>query len=482
MDFRPILYVMGMLLSLLAIGMTVPMFVDLYFNHDDWKVFFFSICICTFFGGALILSNAGSTDEHLNIRQAFILTASGWIVMSLFGALPMWHSAMDLSFTDAVFEATSAITTTGSTVIVGLDNAPPGILLWRSILMAFGGVGFIVMALTILPFLKVGGMQLFQTESSDKSEKALPRIRQNAMAIGYIYIFLVTWATMTYWFCGMSGFDAINHAISSISTGGLSTHDASFAYFKNPILEWTATFFMILGALPFVLFIRMGKGEWKNVLKNSQAHTFLKFLVVVILLFSAWLMIEHNRSFADALRVVSFNVVSIVTTTGFMSEDYNLWGPFAIGVFFMLTFVGGCTGSTSGGTKIMRFQILWAVFRRQMFRLVHPHGVFPITYEGRRINEDILFSVIAFMIAILMAFTVISLSLGLIGLDFITSVSGAAAVLGNVGPGLGPIIGPAGNFAPLPDSAKWVLAFGMLLGRLEYLTLMVLLSPYLWRR
>lgn len=482
MDFRPILYVMGMLLCLLAAGMALPMLVDLYYHHDDWQVFFFSICICLFFGGALVLSNNGATEKSLNIKQAFVLTASGWIVMAIFGALPMWHSAMDLSFTDAVFEATSAITTTGSTVIVGLDHAPPGILLWRSILMAFGGVGFIVMALTILPFLKVGGMQLFQTESSDKSDKALPRIRQNAMAIGYVYLFLVTWATITFWFFGMSGFDAINHAIGSISTGGLSTHDASFSYFKNPTLEWAGTFFMLLGALPFVLYIRMGKGEWKSALNNAQVKSFLKFLSVTILIFSFWLMIVHDRAFLDALRVISFNVVSVVTTTGYMSEDYNVWGPFALGVFFLLTFIGGCTGSTSGGTKIMRFEILWAVFKRQMFRLIHPHGVLPIIYEGRRVTEDILFSVIAFMIALVISFAFISLSLGFIGLDFLTSVSGAATSLGNVGPGLGDIIGPAGNFAPLPDSAKWILSLGMLLGRLEYVTLMVLLSPHLWRR
>ncbi len=482
MDFRPILYVMGMLLSLLAIGMTVPMFVDLYFEHDDWKVFFFSICICTFFGGTLILSNAGSTDEHLNIRQAFVLTASGWIVMAVFGALPLWHSGNDLSFADAIFESTSAITTTGSTVMVGLDSAPPGILLWRSILQAFGGVGFIVMALTILPFLKVGGMQLFQTESSDKSDKALPRIRQNAMAIGYIYIFLVTWATITYWFCGMSGFDAINHAMTSIATGGLSTHDASFAYFKNPMLEWAATFFMVLGALPFVLYIRMGKGEWKTVFKNSQVRAFLKFLAASIGLLTLWLMLSHDRPFFDALRAVSFNVVSVVTTTGYMSEDYSLWGPFALTMFFVLTFVGGCTGSTSGGTKIMRFQIMWAIFKRQIFRLVHPHGVFPITYEGRRVNEEIMFSVIVYVISLFMSIAVLSMLLGLIGVDLVTSITGAATAIMNVGPGLGHIIGPAGNFATLPDAAKWILSFGMLLGRLELLTLLVLFSPYLWRR
>lgn len=482
MDFRPILYVMGMLLCLLAIGMVAPMLVDLYYAHDDWQVFFFSICICAFFGGTLILSNAGCTEASINIRQAFVLTAVGWGVMSLFGALPLWRSGTDLNFASAVFEATSAVTTTGSTVITGLDNAPPGILLWRSILQAFGGVGFIVMALTILPFLKVGGMQLFQTESSDKSDKALPRIRQNAMAIGYIYLLLVAWCTLTYWFCGMSGFDAINHAMTTISTAGLSTHDASFAYFKNPMLEWAGTLFMILGALPFVLYIRMGKGEWKAVLCNSQVRAFLKFLAAAIFLMTFWMMLAHDRSFFDSLRAVSFNVVSIVTTTGYMSEDYSLWGPFALVAFFALTFVGGCTGSTSGGTKIMRFQVLWSLFKRQMFRLVHPHGVFPITYEGRRVSEDVMFSVIVYVITLFVSIAVFSLLLGLLGLDLVTSISGAAASIMNVGPGLGHVVGPAGSFAGLPDAAKWILSIGMLMGRLELLTLLVLFSPYLWRR
>lgn len=482
MDFRPILYVMGMLLSLLAIGMVIPMLTDLYYDHEDWQIFFLNICICTFFGGILILTNAGCTSESLNIKQAFVLTAMGWVVMSLFGALPFWHSGIDLSFADAVFESTSSITTTGGTVIVGLDNMPPGILLWRSILQAFGGVGFIVMALTILPFLKVGGMQLFQTESSDKSDKALPRIRQNALAIGYIYVFLVAWCTATYWLCGMSGFDAINHAITSISTGGLSTHDLSFAYFKNPSLEWAATFFMILGALPFVLFIRMSKGEWRAVLTNSQVRAFLKFLALTIIALTFWLMEAHDRTFSDALRTVSFNVVSVVSTTGYMSEDYSLWGPFAVIAFFILTFVGGCTGSTGGGVKIMRFQIMWAVFKRQMFKLVHPHGVMPIIYDGRRVSEDILLSVIVYVVSMLMSIVVLSMILGFFGLDLITAFSGATTSVMNVGPGLGHIIGPAGNYAPLPDGAKWVMSFGMLLGRLELMTLLVLLSPYLWRR
>jgi len=482
MDFRPILYVMGMLLCVLATGMAIPMLVDLYYDHQDWQIFLFSILICTFFGGTLVLSNSGSTSQALNIRQAFVLTAMGWLVMSIFGALPLWHSAMDLSFTDAVFESVSAVTTTGSTVMVGLDNAPPGILLWRSILQAFGGVGFIVMALTILPFLKVGGMQLFQTESSDKSDKALPRIRQNAMAIGYVYLFLVTWCALTYWFCGMSGFDAFNHAMTSISTAGLSTHDTSFAYFKNPSLEWAATFFMIMGALPFVLFIRMGKGEWKSVFRNSQVRAFLKFLTFTIILMTFWLTIEHDRPIIDALRAVSFNVVSVVTTTGYMSEDYSLWGPFSVAAFFVLTFVGGCTGSTGGGTKIMRFQIMWAVFKRQMFRLVHPHGVFPITYEGCSVNEEVLFSVIVYMVSLFLSLALLSIALSITGVDFITSITGAATSLMNVGPGLGPIIGPAGNYAPLPDAAKWLLSFGMLLGRLELVTLLILFSPYLWRR
>lgn len=482
MDFRPILYVMGILLCMLALGMIPPMLVDLYYAHEDWRVFLFSICICTFFGGTLVLTNTGCTEDSINIRQAFVLTAMGWAVMSLFGALPIWRSGTNMDFAAAVFEATSAVTTTGSTVMVGLDIAPPGILLWRSILQAFGGVGFIVMALTILPFLKVGGMQLFQTESSDKSDKALPRIRQNAMAIGYIYLILVAWCTLTYWFLGMSGFDAINHAMTTISTAGLSTHDASFAFFKNPLLEWAGAFFMILGALPFVLYIRMGRGEWRAVLRNSQVRAFLKFLAVAILVLTLWLTLIHDRAFFDALRSVTFNVVSIVTTTGYMSEDYSKWGPFAVIAFFVLTFVGGCTGSTAGGTKIMRFQILWSIFKRQMFRLVHPHGVFPVTYENRRVSEDVMFSVIVYMISLFLSIAAFSLMLGLLGIDLVTSITGAAASIMNVGPGMGDIIGPSGNFASLPDAAQWILSIGMLMGRLELLTLLVLLSPYLWRR
>ena len=483
MDFRPILYVTGALLCILALGMTVPMLVDMAFHHDDWKVFFICIATTAFFGGCLVLTNASNVTFEMNIRQAFFLTTLSWVVMAAFGALPLWLSNQSINFTDAFFESMSGITTTGATVLIGLDEMPPGVLLWRSILNWLGGIGFILMAILILPFLKVGGMQLFRTESSDKSEKALPRLQHIGVLTGSAYLILTCLCAISYWVAGMSGFDAINHAMATIATGGISTHDASLGYFNHmPYILVVSGVFMILGSLPFVFYIRGMSGDFIALLRNTQVRAFLMTLLIAIAVLSTWLIFNRVLPVEEAILHSAFNVISIVTTTGFASADYMKWGAFPIAVIFFLSFIGGCTGSTTGGIKIMRFQIMGQVISRHLKKLATPNAVMPLRYENHTIGDDVAFSVMVFLFTFLLCVTGLTMALGFTGLDLITSVTGATAALTNVGPGLGEVIGPAGNYIAFPDPAKWLMSLGMLMGRLEIFTVVVLLTPHFWRR
>ncbi len=484
MDLRPIFYVVGALLCILAISMSVPMFVDMMHNHPDWKVFLLCMSITAFFGGTTVLTNASDKPFQLTIKQTFLLTAISWFALAGFGALPFWlASETDIGFTDAFFESVSGITTTGATVLTGLDTMPPGILMWRCMLNALGGIGFIVAAMAVLPFLRVGGMQLYRTESSDKSDKVLPRMQKVATAIAYIYFGLIAICALCYWMAGMSGFDAITHAMSSVATGGFANYDSSFgAFLEHPHILWIAMIFMILGGLPFVLYIKVLGGNFNALIRNTQVRTFLGLLGGSILISTLWLSMKGVLPFGEALLQSAFNIVSVVTTTGYASADYMQWGPFFVVFFFILTFFGGCTGSTSGGVKIMRYQVMALILGRHFQKLQQPNAIIALHYDGRTLSDDVPYSVMVFIFGFLGAFIVLALALSMCGLDFITSISGAATALTNVGPGLGPVIGPAGNFSTLPDPAKWLISGGMLLGRLELFTLLVLVMPSFWRK
>ncbi len=412
----------------------------------------------------------------LNRLHTFILTTSIWMVAALAGALPLF--LWSLPPVDAFFEAMSGITTTGSTVMSGLDSTPRGILLWRALLQGVGGVGFIVTGIALLPILKVGGMQLFRTESSDRGEKELRNAAQFASATLVVYLGLIVICAIVYIAGGMNFFDAITHAMTTLSTGGYSNYDASFGHFQSSFLQWSATFFMLLGALPFAWYIRaMYRGQFAS----EQVSRMIVGLAVVILGLSIWLVVALDVRFADALRLVAFNVISVVTTTGFATTDYTVWGPFAVASFFVLTAVGGCTGSTAGGVKAMRWIVLYRSVRAQIRQVYAPHGIFTTKYEGRVIDDDVASGVIAFFTLYLATFAVMATALGMVGMDFLSAVSGALTALSNVGPGVGQTIGPAGNFSSLSDDAKVILSFGMYLGRLEMLTVFVLFTRTFWR-
>lgn len=480
MDFRPVFYVNGILLLILSVGMFVPMLTDIYFESLDWKVFFVSILITSFFGGSLVLSNSGQ-ELDINIRQAFLITIASWLTTAAFGAIPLYLSRINLSITDAFFESMSGITTTGATILTDIEDAPPGILMWRGILQWFGGIGFIVMAMSILPLLKVGGMRLFRTESSE-SEKALPRAAQLASSIGSTYVGLTLLCLLSYMFAGQNIFDASIHAMTTLSTGGFSTYNASFAAFDTIWSEITAIVFMTLGGLPFILYIKAAKGNFTPLFKDTQVRWFLGIVLSVSFVLAFFLVKTQQMSPLQAIVKSLFNVISIVTTTGFVSSDYALWGTFAFSVFFFLTFIGACAGSTAGGIKIFRAQVLFAITKVQTKKLLHPNGVFLPHYNGRPIPKDVTMSVMGFFFIFVFICSISTILLTVTGLDFLTAVTAAGTALANVGPGFGEIIGPTGNFAPLPAASKWILSFLMLLGRLEIYTALVLLSPHFWQR
>lgn len=478
-NLRPILQVNGVLLAILAAAMLVPAFIGFILGNPDWKVFLFSAFVTAFVGSGLFITNRGNSGE-LNLRQAFIFTASTWAIMPVFAALPLYYSDFGLSFADAYFEAVSGITTTGSTVIVALNTATPELLLWRAILQWLGGIGIIVFAIAVLPMLRIGGMQLFRNESSEK-EKILPRAAQIAKALASVYGLFTLICAIVLWMCGMTGFDAICHAMSTIATAGFSTYDASIGHFQNPKIEYAMTFFMLGSALPFLLYYQMLRGKPEDMWRNTQVRFFLSVVAFSISVMTVWLMFKHPMNLEEAFRLAAFNVSSIVTTTGYASADYTLWGSFAVVFLFLLGVMGGCSGSSTGGIKVFRYQVLFETAKAQMHQLLHPHGVFLPKYNHKPIPDSVSASVMTFFILFAFMFTVTAALLSLMGLDYITSLSAAATTLANVGPGLGPIIGPSGTFAPLPDGAKYLLCFTMIAGRLELFTVLVLFSPGFWR-
>ena len=481
MILSPVLNILGLLTTILGAAMLIPMCVDLYFGSSDWQVFALSALLTAFVGVSVWLATSQRDAFDLGLRQAFLLTNGSWISIGIFGALPFIFSELQLSVTDAVFESVSGITTTGSTVLQDIEMASPGILIWRALLQWLGGVGIIVMAMAVLPMLSVGGMQLFRTESYDTADKVVPRATQLAGGIGLVYAGLTaSWAIMLS-FAGMSNFDAIAHAMTTIATGGYSTRTASIAAFESVAIEWIIIFGMIVGSLPFAHYLAIVRGGWRPLLQDPQVRWFLALLASVVLVL-IWFLSSDGMPVAAAIRQASFNAVSIMTGTGYGSANFSAWGGFASTLLLITMFIGGCGGSTTCGIKMFRLQVLATTARVQIGRLLRPHAVILAYYNRRPVANEVMDSVMGFFYLYIICFVVLAILLGALGLDFITALSGAATSISNVGPGLGNLIGAEGNFSALPDMAKWIMAFGMLLGRLELFTVLVMLNPGFWRR
>ncbi len=477
----PTLLILGAILNILALFMLVPLALSIAYDSDNQVAFFSSATVTSLVGIVFLLIGKKYHFDFMQPRQVFLITTCAWTGVSLFSALPFLFISNPLSLADAVFEAVSGVTTTGSTVIVGLDALPKDILLWRSILNWIGGVGIIGMAIAVLPFLRVGGMRLFKTESSDWSDKAMPRAQSLMAMIIYSYLALSVACCLAFWLAGMDLFNAINHAMASVSTGGFSTSDSSFAQFDSLLIHWIAIVFMLAGAIPFVLFVRLLVNKKFLIFNDTQVRGLMLIVAITTAALSIQLIVSDQMDPVRAVTMACFNLVSVITTTGFASGDYQLWGSLALIVFFFVTFVGGCSGSTTGGIKVFRLQIFAGLVKEQIITAVHPRAVISRRYNNRLISSEIIASSISYMFLMTSCLVIIAVILALTGLDLVTSFTGAATAVMNVGPGLGPVIGPAGNFAPLSDIAKWALSAGMLLGRLEFLTIIVLFSPAFWR-
>jgi trk system potassium uptake protein TrkH len=479
-NYKTVFFVLGILLIILGFFMTVPIVVQVIYDDEFDGTFIYSFIVTIFIGILFLLSNLDQ-DKKLNLQQAFLLTSLSWIGIATFGSLPFIFSSLELTFSDAFFESMSGITTTGSTVIGDLNNAPKAILIWRSTLQWLGGIGIVVMAITVLPLLNVGGMQLFKLESGDTTEKILPKTREIAFKIISIYFFLSSVCAVFYFFAGMNVFDSIAHAMTTIATGGFSTYSESIGYFQNPKIEIVSIIFIILGSIPFIAYLKYLSGNKKIFFQDIQIKGLIYICLISTIIIALNLFIKEQGNFFSNLRISAFNVVSILSGTGYVTTDFNLWGNFSLVFFLLLMFIGGCAGSTTCGIKIFRIQILWLFIINEIKKSIYPRGVFPLSYNKEKISKRFMSSIISFIFLYFLIFFLVAMLLSFTGLDFITSFSGAATAISNVGPGLGEMIGPSGNFRELSNFAKWTLSFAMLLGRLEIFTLLVLLFPGFWK-
>jgi trk system potassium uptake protein TrkH len=465
---------------MLSILMVIPAVTDILAGNTEWTSFFIAAFLTAFVGICLVLTNQGDVSR-INIKQTFLLATSTLLSIAFFGSLPFWFSELNLSFTDSFFESMSGITTTGSTILVGLDDLPPGILLWRSMLQFCGGIYTIVISLTVLPVLQIGGMQIFRSEGSEAPEKVIPRTAQISLAIASVYLMLTTLCGLSLWLFGMDGFDAINHAMTTISTGGFSTHDKSIMYFNSKSIEYTIALFMVLSCIPFVLYVKALRGDLDSIINDSQIRWLLRIIIFCIVVVTTWLVLFDNFDSESAVRYATFNIISIISTTGFASTDYAIWGALTLTLIFQLSVIGGCAGSTTGGIKIFRYQVLYYTSAAQISNMIRPNAVLRPKFNGQAIAESTTSSVMNYFILFAFCFMAIAILLSLFDIDYISAMSSAAANMANLGPGLGDKIGPMGNYSSLADPPKWLLCFAMLIGRLEVFTVLVLFSKHFWK-
>ena len=476
-NYKTVFFTLGILQVILGLFMLIPIIAQFIFKEVDSSFFGASI-VTIIFGTLFFLSNLDH-DKKLNLQQAFLLTALSWLSIAIFGSLPFIFSSINFTFTNAFFESMSGITTTGSTIISNLNEMPKGILLWRALLQWLGGIGIIIMAITLMPIMNVGGMQLFKISNNDSSEKILPKSKEIALRLIYIYTGLTTLCAIFYLIFGMNLFDSITHSMTTIATGGFSNYNESIGYFNSQSIEISAMIFILLGSLPFIAYIKFINGNKMIFFNDIQIKTFLKVILVSILILSVYLAINNLDTFS--FMAILFNIISILTGTGYVNAQFDSWGSFSLILFLILMFIGGCAGSTTCGIKIFRIQILYSFVINNLKKIIYPKGIFVLKYDRNPIDNKFISSIISFIYMYLVIFFLLTALLSLTGLDFITSISGAATSISNVGPGLGSVIGPNGDFSSLPDVSKWILSVGMILGRLELFAILVLFLPSFWR-
>ena len=479
-NYKTVFFTLGALQIILGLSMIVPILAQFYYNQID-SGFISSSLVTILFGVLFVLSNLDH-DKKLNLPQAFLLTSLSWLSIAIFGSLPFIFSDIELSVTDAFFESMSGITTTGSTIITNLNETSKSILLWRGMLQWLGGIGIIVMAITLMPIMNIGGMQLFVISTSNTPEKILPKSKEISIRLILVYLSLTLICAVFYKIFGMNFFDSIVHSMTTIATGGFSNYNESIGFFNNSLIELTSIIFIILGSIPFISYIKYLNGDKKIFFKDTQIKTFIKIVIFSIILLFFYLSLKNQSLFDINLRAIIFNVISILTGTGYVTQDFSEWGNFPLTYFLILMFIGGCAGSTACGIKIFRVQILYQFISNQLKKIIYPRGIFKIKYENNTVDDKFLASIMSFIFLYIVIFFTITVLLSTSGLDFVTSLSAAATSISNVGPGLGDIIGPNGNFSQLSDVSKWILSLAMILGRLELFAVLVLFIPSFWRK
>ncbi|MBH88070.1 MAG: potassium transporter TrkH [Pelagibacterales bacterium] len=480
MNFRSVLYVIGFLISTLGCMMIIPALFDLFNNHKNWSIFA-STGIISFLMGFTIILAFKNKNTKIGSRETFLLSVMSWIFLAGISALPIYLSNLNLSYTDAFFEATSGITTAGSTILVNIENSSNGILLWRSILQWLGGVGIIVMAVAALPLLHITGLQLFFSEQIEPNDKLKERVNNLAKSIIIIYTIFTFVCASLLSFAGMDIFDSICHSMTTIATGGYSTKNNSIGHFDSLLIEIVIILGMIAASLPFIIYAK-SLHNIKLIFSDKQVRGFFITILISILIVAIWLNLKLNYNFIESLRVSSFNVISIITGTGYSTEDFSEWGSFAISLLFIFMLIGGCTGSTTGGIKIFRIQILFKVILQQIQKVIRPHQILKVTYSKAIIDDKTTLSILAIIFLFILSVIIIAGLLYWMGLDMLTAFSAAATSIAVVGPGLSNEIGPLGNFSNLPDQAKWLLSFSMIIGRLEFLAVLILIMPSFWKK
>ena len=479
-NYKTVFFTLGILLIILGVAMIVPVVFQLIYNEFD-STFITSGIITITFGILFFLSNI----DHLkliNTQQAFLLTALSWLSIATFGSLPFFFSGLNLSITDSFFESMSGITTTGATILNNIESSPKGILVWRSMLQWLGGIGVILMAITLMPIMNIGGMQLLKISAYDTSEKILPKSKEISKRLITVYITLTFLCALFYKIFGMNNFDSLTHSMTTIATGGFSNYDQSIGYFNNAYIEIVSIIFILLGSIPFILYIKFISDDKKIIFKDEQVKLFFKLTLISILVLFVYLIIVNNSIFEIHLRSVIFNVVSILTGTGYVTKEFDQWGNFPLIFFLILMFIGGCAGSTTCGIKIFRVHILYYFIRNQLIKIIYPRAIINLKYNNSKVEDKLIASIVSFIYLYILIFFVLASMLTLTGLDFITSISGAASSLSNVGPGLGSEIGPNSNYSGLPDPSKWLLSVGMILGRLEIFAILIIFLPSFWRK
>ena len=478
-NIKPIALVGGTVVCAVGFLLFIPLVTELIYKTESWQSYAVPILLYLIVGGSLVITNR-NVELKISIKEAFIITVLSWILLAILCAIPFIYTQLKLSVVDAIFESMSGITTTGATILNNIDELPKGVLIWRALLQWLGGIGIVVIALVILPFLRIGGMQLFHLEGDDPYDKFLPKISSVVTKIVLVYGGLTVILVILYFGNGMTLFDAIAHSFTTISTGGFSTHNDSFAYFQNNSLLNISILFMIIGSIPFLLLAQTTLNNF-SLFKDHQVRVLIFILIIAITLIYYFARPYVEGSALSQLITISFNTISIISGTGYVSTNFEEWGNYASVLFLLLMFIGGCAGSTTGGLKVFRFQILFKYIHLHLKKMLQPHMVLSSQFNGKKIPESTYESVMTFFFIYIITFASSALLLSFSGLDFLTCISAAASAISNVGPGLGEIIGPNGNYSSLTDYSKLVLILTMFLGRLEMLTIFVLLLPSFWK-